>query len=295
VEGGQAYINLAYTRVLLDRLKNGGSVEPHKILVEEVCSGNAAAMGADELEAAAVLQEGLLRVLEKKKTNKDAGTDDGTLSEIAVDRPVVPKIGAKVQTRAADGEEWSDVAVVVQVGEDENKGSLKIIGTTGSASHKMPHWAPMQPPLMRRAPKLTKAEATDRDSEGATDPRLRIFDIGKKKVDDYAGKAKLEAAKSVKVDLDVEARLSGFPWAGVHTTAKVEHLCPQGKGPDKEGYSLVLLNCFSGKKFDALRTDLNKNSYDRVSGLLYYLVGLTAPEGGGHRRPRRHRSRRRRS
>ena len=46
VEGGQAYIDLAYTRVLLDRLKNGGSVEPHKILVEEVCSGNAAALGA---------------------------------------------------------------------------------------------------------------------------------------------------------------------------------------------------------------------------------------------------------
>ena len=54
------------------RLKNSGSVEPHKILVEEVCSGNAAAMGADELEAAAEFQEGLLQVLEKKKTKKDA-------------------------------------------------------------------------------------------------------------------------------------------------------------------------------------------------------------------------------
>ena len=46
LEGGQVYILpvLVYTRVLLDRLKNGGSVEPHKILVEEVCSGNAAAL-----------------------------------------------------------------------------------------------------------------------------------------------------------------------------------------------------------------------------------------------------------
>ena len=131
----------------------------------------------------------------------------------------------------------------------------------------MPHWAPMQPPLMRMAPAPLKEEAKDGDSEGVT-------------VDDYSGKAKLQAAKSAKVDLDVEARLNGFQWAGVHTTAKVEHLCPQGKGPDKEGYSLVLFNCFSGKKFDALRSDLNKHSYDRVSGLLYYLVGLTAPEGG---------------
>ena len=31
VQGGLAYINLAYTRVLLDRLKNGGSLEPHKV------------------------------------------------------------------------------------------------------------------------------------------------------------------------------------------------------------------------------------------------------------------------
>ena len=54
----------------------------------------------------------------------------------------------------------------------------------------------------------------------------------------------------------------------------------KGKNPDKDGYSLVLFNCFSGKKFDALRTDLNRHSYDQVSGLLYYLVGLTAPEGG---------------
>ena len=99
-------------------------------------------------------------------------------------------------------------------------------------------------------------------------------------MDDYSGKEKLKAAKSLKVDLDVETRLNGYQWAGVHTTAKAEHLCPRGKGPDKDGYSLVLFNCFSGKKFDALRTELNKHSYDQVSGLLYYLVGLTAPEGG---------------
>ena len=60
VEGGQAYILLAYTRVLLDRLKNGGSVEPHKILVEEVSSGNVEALGAEELEAAQRFSEDLL-------------------------------------------------------------------------------------------------------------------------------------------------------------------------------------------------------------------------------------------
>ena len=81
VEGGQVYINLMYTCVLLNQLKNGGSVEPHKILVEEVCSGNAAALGAEELEAAAKFQEGLLRVLEKKKKN----TNNGSLSEITTD------------------------------------------------------------------------------------------------------------------------------------------------------------------------------------------------------------------
>ena len=51
VEGGQACILLAYTQVLLDRLKNGGSVEPHKILVEEVSSGHVEALGAEVLEA----------------------------------------------------------------------------------------------------------------------------------------------------------------------------------------------------------------------------------------------------
>ena len=54
------------------------------------------------------------------------------------------------------------------------------------------------------------------------------------------------------VDLDVEARLNGFHWAGVHTTAKTEYLCLKGRGPDKDGYSLVLANCFSGKMFDSL-------------------------------------------
>ena len=49
---------------------------------------------------------------------------------------------------------------------------------------------------------------------------------------------------------------------------------------DKLGFTLVLLNCFGGKKFDDLRKDLVKHSYERVSGLLYYLVGLTAPDGG---------------
>ena len=44
-------------------------------------------------------------------------------------------------------------------------------------------------------------------------------------------------------------------------------------------HAVVLFNCFSGKKFDALRTELNRHSYNWVSGLLYYLVGLTAPEG----------------
>ena len=73
--------------MLLNQLKNGGSVEPHKIPVEEVCSGNAAALGAEELEAAAKFQEGLLRVLEKKKKN----TDDSSLSEITADCPVLPQ------------------------------------------------------------------------------------------------------------------------------------------------------------------------------------------------------------
>ena len=176
VEGGQAYINLAYTRVLLDRLKNGGSVEPHKILVEEVCSGNAAALGAEELEAAAEFQEGLLKVLEKKKdTKKITELDDGDLSEIAADRPVLPELGAKVQTRVAESEDWSAVAIVVKVGEDDKKGELKIVGSEGSKAFQTAHWAPMQPPLMRRAPEPTKADAKFGSADGTL-------------VDDYLGK-----------------------------------------------------------------------------------------------------------
>ena len=74
-------------------------MEPHKVLVEEVCSGNAAALGAEELEAAAEFQEGLLRVLEKTNAKKNTEADDGELSEIVADRPVLPELGAKVQTR----------------------------------------------------------------------------------------------------------------------------------------------------------------------------------------------------
>ena len=46
--GGQACICtlLTYMQVLLDQLKNGGSVEPHKILVEEFSSGNVEVLGA---------------------------------------------------------------------------------------------------------------------------------------------------------------------------------------------------------------------------------------------------------
>ena len=69
---------------------------------------------------------------------------------------------------------------------------------------------------------------------------------------DYMGTEKLKAAKSLEVDLDIEARLDGYLWAGVHTTAKTEHLCPKGKNADKLGFTQVLLNCFGGKKFDDL-------------------------------------------
>ena len=124
----------------------------------------------------------------------------------------------------------------------------------------------MQLPLMRRAPTVPK-----KDAEGASSGVS---------IDDYAGCADLEAAKSLEVDVDVEASLNGYQWAGVHTTAMTEALCPQGKNADKDGYSLVLANCFSDRKFDNVRADLNKHSYDRVSGLLYYLVGRTVPEGG---------------
>ena len=231
-QGGQAYayINLMYTHVLLDRLKNGGSVEPHKVLaiVEEVCSGNTAALGAEELEAAAKFQEGLLSVLEKKKKN----TNDGSLSEITADRLVVPELGAHMQTQAADGEEWSEVAIVVKVGTEDKLGQLKIISTEGSRVFTQQHWAPnplMQPPLIPMAPVLPKADAKDSDPAGVT-------------VDDYTGKEKLKAAGSVGVDLDMEAHLNRYQWADLHTTAKAEHLCPQGRNPDKDGYLLVLFN-----------------------------------------------------
>ena len=142
VEGGLAYINLAYTRVLLDRLKNGGSVEPHKLLLEDVCSGNAAALGADELQQASEFQDELMEVLQKKKdSSKITELDDGNLSEITVDRPVIPELGAMVQTRAADGEDWSPLAVVVKVGEDDHQGELKIAGSEGSKAfqHRTGH------------------------------------------------------------------------------------------------------------------------------------------------------------
>ena len=68
----------------------------------------------------------------------------------------------------------------------------------------------------------------------------------------FLGKAKLALAQSLQMDSDVEAHLNRFHWAGVHTTAKTEYLCKKGKGPDKDGYSLVLAICFSGKMFDSL-------------------------------------------
>ena len=105
----------------------------------------------------------------------------------------------------------------------------------------------MQPPLMRRAADPTKPADKGGDGDGS---------------DGLTGKAKLRAAKSLAVDYEVEKYLHGFHWAGVHTTAKTEHLCPKGMSPDKDGYSLVLSNCFGGKKFDGLRADLNKHSYD---------------------------------
>ena len=269
VEGALAYINLAYTRVLLDRLKDGGSVEPHQLLLEDVCSDNAAALGADELRQASDFQDELMEVLERARYlaahPDEEEEDDGNLEEITVDRPVIPELGQLVQTRAADGEEWSKVAVVVRVGGDDHQGELLIAGSEGPKSSTNPHWAPNQPALMRRAidpKKEDVAEPDDGDSNG------------------ISGKAKLKAAKSLMPDLEVEGRLNGFHWAGVHTTVKVEDLCPEGIGPDRDGYSLVLSNCFSGKQFDAFRTELNKYSYSRVSGLLYYVVSIAAPEGG---------------
>ena len=96
VEGALAYINLAYTRVLLDRLKDGGSVEPHQLLLEDVCSGNAAALGAEELQQASDFQDELMEVLERARTSSNIrrADDDGNLEEITVDRPVIPELGA---------------------------------------------------------------------------------------------------------------------------------------------------------------------------------------------------------
>ena len=127
VEGGQACILLAYTRVLLDRLKNGGSAGPHKILVEEVSSGNVEALGAEELEAAQRFSEDLLRVIDREKKLEK---DDGALEEITADpwcgQLVLPEIGHIVQTRSADDAEWSEAAIIVEVGTEENgkKGQL---------------------------------------------------------------------------------------------------------------------------------------------------------------------------
>ena len=127
----------------------------------------------------------------------------------------------------------------------------------------------MQPLLMRMMPSGLSKAVSSKDGKSAGVSVL-----------DYMGTEKLKAAKSLEVDLDIEARLDGYLWAGVHATLKREHLCPKGKKADKLGFTLVLLNCFGGKKFDDLRKDLVKHSYERVSGLLYYLVGLTTPDRG---------------
>ena len=87
---------------------------------------------------------------------------------------MLPELGAHVQTRAAEGEEWSEVAIVVKVGTEDKLGQLKIVGTEGSKAFTQQHWAPMQPPLMRMAPVSSKADAKDGDSAGVS-------------VDDYSG------------------------------------------------------------------------------------------------------------
>ena len=137
-----------------------------------------------------------VEVLERAKDpSNDTELDDGNLAEIAVDRPVIPELGAMVQTRAADGEDWSPLAVVVQVGEDQHLGELKIAGSEGPKAFTNPHWAPNQPTLMRRAPDpKKKADAKFGSGDGDS-------------TDDISGKAKLRAAKSLMVDLDVEGRV----------------------------------------------------------------------------------------
>jgi hypothetical protein len=163
----------------------------------------------------------------------------------------------------AESEDWSDVAIVVKVGDEDKKGQLKIVGTEGSKAFQVAHWAPMQPPLMRMAPVSSKADAKDGDLAGVS-------------MDDYSGKEKLKAAKSLAVDLDVEARLSGCQWAGVHTTAKVEHLCPQGRNPDKDGYAFAgAVQLFQWKE---VRCSPNRTEQALVrSG-----VGAALLSGGAH-------------
>ena len=83
---------------------------------------------------------------EKKKLKKD----DGALEEITADPPVLPEVGNVVQTRSVDNVDWSEAAIIVEVGTEENdkKGQLKIVGTAGAQSFRLPHWALMQPLLM---------------------------------------------------------------------------------------------------------------------------------------------------
>ena len=107
-------------------------MEPHQLLLEDVCSGNAAALGAEELQQASDFQDELMEVLERARYlaahPDEEEEDDGNLEEITVDRPVIPELGQLVQTRAADGEEWSPMAVVVRVGGDDHQGELLIAG-----------------------------------------------------------------------------------------------------------------------------------------------------------------------
>ena len=139
VEGGQTYISLAYTRVLLDRLKNGGSVKPHKILVEEVWLGQRSSTKSRRTRSSWEVPGGTAENLGEEEKN----TDDGSLSEITADRPVLPELGVQVQTRAAEGEEWSEAAIVVKVGsflDRSGKGGFR------EQPEKVPRSAPAEPP-----------------------------------------------------------------------------------------------------------------------------------------------------
>jgi hypothetical protein len=74
------------------------------------------------------------------------------------------------------------LAVVVKVGEEpDHQGELKIAGSEGSKAFVTPHWAPMRPPLMRRAPDPKKADA-------------KLGSGSRDSTDDFSGKAKLKAA-----------------------------------------------------------------------------------------------------